>query len=342
MPYQWKKLFFWYFLYHLIGEPLRDYLLRGRAFTFFQDILVSKYALIFGSDIFTFFLYALLSYSALYYFWPKQKKIKLFALIILSIVTPIFVRYSIQEVLFEKLFGFSNYFGHDLTSYFRDNLYFAFRYSVFGILFYFITLSLYNARRANALVVENQNMQLSMLRSQINPHFLLNSLNNIYSLIYHKSEDALGSVSTLSDMLKYTLYENKEIVTVNEELAYIKKYVDLQRIRYDYDITYQVHLDDSVRYASLPQFIILPLVENAFKHGNLREQPIELSITQKQNHIVIKCKNKVGHMIKDDVGGVGIDNIKKRLHLIYPENHKVLITATDDEYSISIKLPFHD
>lgn len=341
MPFRWKNLLLWFLIYYLIGDPLQDFIMG------MKDNSDSDTIPLFNSILWTvtngmiFFLFSLFSYLAMFLFFTKKKWHLLIIGLILSCVVTIFIRYGVQQVLTDILFGLKNYgCKHTWMTYFRDNMSYGIRFAGFGVIVYFVQNAFYNQRKAKELTLENKNMQLSMLRSQINPHFLLNSLNNIYSLVYHKSENALTALDTLNDMLKYTLYENKDFVTVEEELTYIHKYVEMQSMRYDYEIEFDEYVDQRLLQNKIPQFIILPIIENAFKHGDLRNgNPMQLRIEKKNDQCIIFCKNKIGNHHKDETGGVGIQNMMKRLELLNKEAYKLNIENDKENYTITISMP---
>ncbi len=344
MKFNWKGLIIWYFIFDFINDPLRDLLLTGST-DYFEIFNVFNNLLVFVSGHFSFFLFGAIAYAGFYFFFPKRNYLLCFLFIVLAFIVPIGVRYLIQEMFFDIAFGFTNYRkGVELSYYFNDNLYFAFRYVIFGVVYYFVQLSYYKELQGKELAIENQKMQLSLLRSQINPHFLLNSLNNIYALVYHKSEGALDALGTLSGLLKYSLYENKEMVLLSLEIAHVTKVIELNRLRFDYPIVVKTDIDEQLMDQLIPPFIIIPLIENAFKHGNLKDatRPISWSVNRVEEGLLIKVSNKKGKHEKDSVGGIGLENIKKRLALIYPEKHNFQIDETDDTFSVTLLIPTDD
>lgn len=341
MKFNWVGLIVWYFIFDFINDPLRELLLKGKADVFYMFDDFQSF-MVFLSGHFSFFFFGVISYAGLYFYYRKKKYVLCFIFIILSFILPIVIRYFIQEFAMYELFGFSNYRrGVELKYYFVDNLYFAFRYVTFGIVYFFIQLTIIKDRKEKELIIANQRMELSMLRSQINPHFLLNSLNNIYALIYHKSMNALPAMDKLTEILKYSLYENKENVSIEEEIKIVDSVIELNRLRHDYEIPIQKDIDDQLLERKIPPFIIVPLVENAFKHGDLKDtkMPLEISIKRIDSNINIKVKNKKGRHEKDEVGGIGLENIKKRLELIFEKQHEFNITEDMASFEVNITIP---
>ncbi|MEO1213069.1 MAG: histidine kinase [Bacteroidota bacterium] len=340
MKFNLKGLSLFFLLYYFVGDPLREIIMFGQTRILdFEDGLEDVLHML--ASLFTFFLYCISAYTSLYYFFPRKKWGTILILLACSIILPIGVRYLIQEVIFDLLFGFTNYPKDvSLLWYGRDNLYFAFRFVSFGAIFYLITFSFYKQRQEQNLSIANQKMQLSLLRSQINPHFLLNSLNNIYSLVFHKSEKSLDALDTLSDMLKYSLYESREKVSIREEMNYVNKFLHLSALRYDYPLAIEKQIEEGVLEKEIPQFILMPLIENAVKHGNLKdpEQPLLISIKAEGPKLFIEVANQKGKQLKDEVGGIGLENIRKRLELIYGEEAQFEIHENEYTFQVQIRI----
>lgn len=188
--------------------------------------------------------------------------------------------------------------------------------------------------------------ELKYLKSQINPHFLFNCLNSIYSLTLKKSDDAPETVLKLSEMLRYILYEaGEKKVTIEKELNYLKNYLELEKIRMGNrgTITFDTHTDDD-NYLIEPM-LLMPFVENSFKHGlnlqatdgwvaivlNIEAGKLSFSISNN------KGKNRLKIPV-ETVGGIGIENVKKRLVLLYPTRHTLTINETEEVYKVDLGL----
>lgn len=187
--------------------------------------------------------------------------------------------------------------------------------------------------------------ELDSLKAQINPHFLFNSLNNIYSHSLLESKRTPELILKLSGLLNYIIYEcQDEVVPLEKEIEFLRNYVDLEQVRIDESVQVSFDIDISDPMVQVAPLIFVPLIENAFKHGvNISaENPyikINLSLDDKL-HLNFSCQN-----LKDDFadehkqgGGIGLENVRKRLDLIYPEKHGFVINENDMEYSIAVKL----
>lgn len=182
--------------------------------------------------------------------------------------------------------------------------------------------------------------ELDLLKTQINPHFFFNTLNNLYGLSVEKSEQTPAMILKLSDIMRYTIYHGKaDYVTLTEEVSYLKDYIDLHRIRYQKQVDISVVTDLQHPHKIAPLLLIVPL-ENAFKHGVeslAADALIELEIRTTAESIFCCITNNY-----EDSGsknrGIGLENMRKRLQLIYPNRHHLTIKKTVDTYSLSLTI----
>ena len=183
--------------------------------------------------------------------------------------------------------------------------------------------------------------ELSLLKSQINPHFFFNTLNNLYGLTVEKSDDAPNVVLKLSDMMRYTIYMGKEdLVPLKDEVEYLNNYIELHKIRY------QKKVDIQFKHSNISDFQIAPLLyiialENAFKHGveKLTENAyIHISISTDTKNILFEIENNFEKSETKHIPGIGLNNLKQRLQLLYPKKHQLTIENNDSIYKLSLKL----
>jgi LytS/YehU family sensor histidine kinase len=183
--------------------------------------------------------------------------------------------------------------------------------------------------------------ELALLKSQINPHFFFNTLNNLYGLTVEKSNDAPDVVLKLSDMMRYTIYMGKEdLVSLKEEVKYLQNYIELHKIRYQKKVDITFKHNNTTDYKIAPLLYIIAL-ENAFKHGveKLTENAyIHINLTTKQGFILFEIENNFEKPETNfAAGGIGLDNLKQRLHLLYPKKHQLQINKSNSVYKLSIK-----
>jgi two-component system LytT family sensor kinase len=191
---------------------------------------------------------------------------------------------------------------------------------------------------------ENERLksELSFLRSQISPHFIFNVLNSIVSLSRRKPERVEPVVVKLSELMRYMLYESDDAkISIEREAEYLKAYIELQHLRFGDDITINFnsnHLDKSL---SIEPMLLIPFVENAFKHGvgMILNPTIDIDLRTESGRLFFEIKNKVNRQsqeIKDTASGIGLNNVKRRLELLYPDNHKLTIGDGTEFYTVHL------
>lgn len=183
--------------------------------------------------------------------------------------------------------------------------------------------------------------EFELLKSQINPHFLFNTLNSIYSLSIKKSEKTPQALLQLSDMLRYMTYDTTEnFVKIKKELAYITNYIALQSLRVDESSTIDYKLKGDDNEAYIAPMILQPFVENIFKHGLSHEGRISatISITITNDIIELYATNKKFLPTTDSRKGIGIENVKQRLEHLYPHKHTLEIHSTEEKYTVQLTI----
>jgi len=185
--------------------------------------------------------------------------------------------------------------------------------------------------------------ELKLLKGQIQPHFLFNTLNNLYSLSLQNSDKTSEVVIKLSDLLSYIIYDcRSEKVKLEEELEFIKNYIDLEKIRYDESLKVNLIIEGDFHEKFIAPMLLQTFIENSFKHGAnkiIGISWINILITCSNDILIFKVENnKVGSNDFNSRLGVGVDNAKKRLLLLYPDKHKLEITETDDVYSVFLEI----
>lgn len=188
---------------------------------------------------------------------------------------------------------------------------------------------------------EQLQTELKFLKSQINPHFLFNSLNNLYALTLSKSDSAPEVVLRLSNILRYILYESNEgYVSVRKEMEHVKDYVAVEKLRLGEGVTIDIDIDDTIQEDPVEPMLFLTLVENAFKHSEdiLPEKRfIRIHAKSLETGFRFLIENTFSPSKRDsETGGIGLVNIKKRLNLIYPNQHDIKSSTTDGVYRVDL------
>ncbi|RZL34689.1 MAG: hypothetical protein EOO96_08960 [Pedobacter sp.] len=198
-----------------------------------------------------------------------------------------------------------------------------------------------NDRIQRNLESEKKDMELQFLKSQLNPHFLFNSLNNIYSLAYQKSEKTADAILKLSEIMRYMIYEsNDSWVDLSKEVEYVTSFVELQKLRFKDGAAVNITINGEIDGQKIVPLILISFVENAFKHGvaNDSEDPIKINIIANQKILHFSVSNKKNKTNKDAMGGVGLNNVERRLQLLYPDRYKLNIVNSATHYTTELML----
>jgi two-component system LytT family sensor kinase len=192
---------------------------------------------------------------------------------------------------------------------------------------------------------ENLKTELSFLRSQISPHFLFNVMNNIAAMVRLKSDELEPTIHKLSSLMQYMLYETDEDkVLLQSEIEYLQSYIDLQRQRFSEKLKLHVSLDVKENWHTIEPMLLIPFVENAFKHGTglIQNPEIEIELMAEHDKLYFIVKNKFiqTETVKDKTSGIGLVNVKRRLELLYGNRQQLTINKTNDWFTASLQLTF--
>lgn len=190
---------------------------------------------------------------------------------------------------------------------------------------------------------QNRLAEVNFLRSQINPHFLFNTLNNINALIRLRPQEAETSVGTLSDLMRYMLNSSKlEKVELGKEIEYIKNYIELQKLRLNKNFNLRYECDIKNGMVLIEPLLLIGFIENTFKHGvsGADDDFIEVKIISDSKQLQLNCRNKTHRSLNssDIVSGIGLENTKKRLELCYKGRYTIWLQTDDNIYDARLKL----
>ncbi len=188
--------------------------------------------------------------------------------------------------------------------------------------------------------------ELQSLKNQINPHFLFNALSSIYSISYLGDSRAPGKIMQLSNMLRYVLYEcNQDYVLLSSEIDYLKSYINFQKLKVEHNQTIVFNYNNQNTTVKIAPMLLLPLVENAFKHSAIQRIKsshvlINLLSTEKGITFVIENSTPVDkkYIVKDNIGGIGIENLRKRLDILYNNNYTIQLEDHGTSFKVSLNL----
>jgi sensor histidine kinase YesM len=200
-------------------------------------------------------------------------------------------------------------------------------------------------QRLTEMAKEKAETELNFLKSQINPHFLFNSINSVYFLIDKENKDARTALHKFSEMLRYQLYECKDDkIPVEKEIAFLKDYVDLQKLRTDGQYKIRFSCAPGVKGFSLEPILLIPFVENSFKHishfTDGRKNEITIDISKRDSELLFNVKNTTEAVPVNgkEPGGIGLNNVKRRLELLYPGKHDLQISSGTEHFEVKLKL----
>jgi sensor histidine kinase YesM len=285
-------------------------------------------------------------YFVVYWLWPQyltKKKYGSFVLIfVLVAITLHVVKYIFTEHDFVSPYLLN-------TIVWQQGLEFM-RSGPMGVCVFFITLKLikewhFKQEEKQILSRENAQAELQLLKAQVHPHFLFNTLNSIYSFILAQSSQAADLVSKLLDMMRYMVTSGEAVqVPLEKELKMIRDYIALEQVRYGSRLDLTVTVTGDYTDKLVAPMLMIPFVENAFKHGAGKTWPapwIHLAIEIKNDTLFFQLENSKpqGHVEYNGKNGIGLANIQKRLHLLYPEKHDLEFRVSYDSYKISLRVP---
>jgi len=305
-----------------------------------------SFGFVLGNELITVGFYAILVYFNLWYLIPnylnKEKFLTYIGLLILSVM----IVMPLKAIIF--YFKFYNLPGEQV--YVIEGL----NWSLLPLMFVtgcstivkIISDWMRQLREKQELVTQNMQSELRFLKSQINPHFLFNTLNNLYALTLKKSDKAPDIVLKLSEMMRYMLYEcNEKRVPLKKEVNYIKNYLDLEALRQGKSVRIDFEVNGTVSDQKVAPLMFIPFLENCFKHGVNHSLTsgfvnIRLDVLPSKVHFFIE-NSKPETMPTPDrrkSGGIGLVNVKRRLNLLYPEQYELEIHNNPKTYAVEMSL----
>jgi two-component system LytT family sensor kinase len=300
-------------------------------------------------EVFNILFYMIIVYINLLVLIPNYLQKNSFLLYSLSLLTASILIAPVNALAMYLLNYQHPYYQETITSnlqiYFLSSFFIAGASTVFKITGDWLKHQREKTRLKNEKLVS----ELKFLRSQINPHFLFNTLNNVYSLSLQKSDKTPEVILKLSEILRYMLYEcNGPKVSLDKEINYIKNYLELEKIRQTKDAKIEFEVIGNSENVEIAPFLFTPFLENAIKHGVNRvlENPcvkIKIEIEEDILHFSIsntKPDVEATQQIKQQPGGIGLVNVERRLKILYPDKYRFKIENTSKKYTILLDLKF--
>lgn len=214
---------------------------------------------------------------------------------------------------------------------------------LFGVLYQVMAGKKKTETRNQSLLLEKRETELLFLKSQMNPHFFFNTLNNIYGLAYRNEKSTPTAILKLSEAMRYIIYETQsEYVSLNKELNFIDNYIELERLRLINKHNLKFVNEAKYHHGKIAPLILLPFVENCFKHSNIDESTdseINISIWIDENLLNLSCGNTISKKANHKEGGIGTQNVIKRLKLLYDNRYHLITESNDSSYFVHLTIP---
>lgn len=222
--------------------------------------------------------------------------------------------------------------------------YYSISFTLMALLIKFMIDWFRTQKQKSELMARTKSSELALLRNQINPHFLFNTLNNLYSLVYKKSDEAPSMVMKLSEIMRYMLYDsNSDKVLLEKEIEYLGSFIELNELRMKEGRFVSFTVEGDVQAKMIPPMLLVPFVENAFKHGrkNYKLPGITILLEVHGQRLDFDIRNYLpsgAPINKDKQGGIGLENVKRRLDIIYPEAYALDIQKNEEEYHVHLMI----
>jgi two-component system, LytTR family, sensor kinase len=286
----------------------------------------------------------LLFYGNAYLFIPRLVYKKKYTQYLLALVGALVFMLAWDRYFFRQ---FMPGLEHRFLNFFVFNLFPYFFIVISSTALKLIQDRIKESQRAKERETENLKTELSFLRSQVSPHFMFNVLNNMVALARKKSDALEPSLIKLSSLLRYMLYETDEAkVLVEKEVEYLRSYIDLQQQRFGRQVKITADFENIDAGYSIEPMLLIPFVENAFKHGTglVADAEIIIHLALKKDHLIFSAKNKyldTVNEVKDKTSGIGLNNVKRRLNLLYRNSHSLQINKQDGWFTALLQLNLH-
>ena len=265
---------------------------------------------------------------------------RFFAGVLVSYLFFTALRWLLEQEISQVLFHRINYINPTFFNYMEDNLHYSsmtvILSSLLWFVIYFIRLLEYN----QVILEESKNTEIKFLKAQINPHFIFNTLNNIYSMVYFQSDKSLMAIEKLSQIMRFTTYESqKEKIKLADEIDYIKAYIELEELRHQDSAFIDFRIETQNSSEEIPPYILSPLIENALKHGvTSNEKPILIELRLEDKKLNFKVVNDIAVQKKDKLGGIGLNNLRKRLEIHYPQKHQIKVVNQNNQFTAELEI----
>jgi hypothetical protein len=255
------------------------------------------------------------------------------------------VRFSLEEVIGFAIYGEHNYNlqrDNIVAVYLMDSIGYSLKPCLYSSLMYLFFRYKENTELVNTLKLQQQKAQMAMLQSQIGPHFLFNTLNGFYSDLYDKNPKEAEDILRLSKLLRYVTYEvNENTMPLKKEIDFVKEYLYFYKKRYEEGFNVTLHVTGTVDVQKIPSLVLIHFVENVCKHGVIdqKEKPASIEIKIGKTHVEVITKNSVNNSEKYMDKGIGTQNVKNRLDILFKDQYELTYGVQDDLFETYLKIP---
>jgi len=255
------------------------------------------------------------------------------------------VRFFLEEVVGFVIYGEHNYNlqrDNIVTIYLMDSIGYSLKPCLYSSLMYLFFRYKENTELVNTLKLQQQKAQMAMLQSQIGPHFLFNTLNGFYSDLYDKNPKEADGVLRLSQLLRYVTYEvNENMMPLKKEIDFVKEYLYFYEKRYEEDFNVTLKITGTIDNQKIPSLVLIHFVENVCKHGVIdqKDKPALIEIKVGETHIEVITKNSVNNSEKYMDKGIGTQNVKNRLDILFKDQYELSSGVQQDQFESYLKIP---
>ena len=303
-----------------------------------------------SKQLINIFFYAVIVYFNLYYLIPNYLTQRTFVRYIGLLLLSVVILTPIKAIVFYFMFAGSPLYREYVTFNQQWIFLLTFLVAAGSTVAKIVSDWLWHQRDRKELETQNMQSELKFLKSQINPHFLFNTLNSLYALTLKKSDRAPEIVIKLSEMMRYMLYEcNERQVSLSKEVQYIRNYVDLEMLRQGQKVRIDFHVQGEIQGQMIAPLIFTPFLENSFKHGvnQISEGFVDIKLMVKDKNVILQIENSkpprqqvINH--KRPSGGIGLANVRRRLDLLYPDSYALKISDEAEKYKVSLTLALNE
>jgi two-component system, LytTR family, sensor kinase len=285
---------------------------------------------------------AVFFYLNVYYIFPNFSKRKIVFTVLMILLVIIF--HSIRYIINFSILPFLNIINRFEVggSFALSTAYIYSQWSFYALGFYYFRKAIQHEKDLRILQENQSAAEMSFLTSQINPHFLYNTLNFFYAEALPVLPNLSKGIMLLSDMMRYAINneEGDGKAPLENEVKHIKNFIEINQLRYGNRLYVHFELIGNTEYRRIMPLILITFVENAFKHGELlsEQTPLEISLKIEENHLLFRLKNAIRKGPKEESEGIGLVNTRRRLTVAYPERHQLNVVESEGFYEVLLKM----